>query len=138
MAGFALPFFQQASSAPWYETIPTMSAQEEYERQLLAPFGGVSSREEFEQRKAQITNVTGGQGGPSGGGLISDAIENSKNRSLGENAKIFLGGALNPGKAIGTYYSEGISKYIQNGGIALVGIVLIAGAFFLMIRTGEK
>lgn len=135
MAGFTLPFSQSVSNAPWYETIPTMTPQEEYERRLLEPFGGVSTREEFEQRKAQ---VAGGQGGPSGNGIIADAIENSKNRSLGDNLKIFAGGALNPGKAIGTYYSEGISKYIQNGGLALVGIVLIVGAFFLMIRTGDK
>lgn len=125
-------------AVPWYEAYTWMTPQEEYERSLLEPYGGVSTREEFNQRKAQIEGITGGQGGPSGNGLIADAIEQSKKRSLGENIKIFAGGAINPGKAIGTYYSASISKYIQNGGIALVGVILIVGAFFLMIRTTDK
>lgn len=134
---FAL--MQNASgNLPNWAVVTPEEAQAEYERDLLEPYGGVNSYEEFIQRQSEITGANqDGQGGP-GGGLISDIITNTKKRSFGENVGVFVGGALNPGKSIGEYYGSKMAPYIKNGGVVLIGVIFLIGAFLIIGRSTLK
>lgn len=135
-ASMTLPvtFLQNsAGGTPWYnEPWAQVDPQTEYERSILEPYSGAQTKEQFEAIQAQLEGT--------GIGVESAGSTDSKGRVL--NAILKAGQyTLNPGAIVADatkqYFGPKVAKWVMNGGVALIGGLLIIGGFVLAVRGKE-
>lgn len=112
---------------PNWAIVTPEEAEAEYRRELMEPYGGINSYEEFQAFQSGI-------GGPEDPAKTIEERKMSVWDVTNKAAKFAVLGPAAVAPEAARAFGGSAGKWVVNGGVVLFGVILMIGAFFLMAR----